>query len=209
MTISITAPAQSYKLTTVADFKALVGITTTDDNALISTIIDRVSAQTVAYCNQNFAKQTYTETMSGSGGKNLMVTNTPIVSITSVTYDGTVVDPSLYTIQEPEIGLIRSTTRWNYTYGDYLYSVVYVAGYVLPSFTSGTVNLPLDIQAAALEMAKSMYNSRDEDSSLFSESVPDVYEAQYGGSSGSSTGIKSSPLLNGLATIGNHRRFNI
>lgn len=207
MSITITTAAESYKLITVAQFKANIGLTTSTDDTEIGLMIDRVSAQIVAYCNQNFAKQTYTETLSGSGGKNLLLTNTPIVSITSITYDGTLVEASEYVLQEPGIGIVWNNNCWNYTRGEYQYSVVYLAGYILPSFTTGTPNLPLDIQAACLEMVKTMYYGRTRDSSISKEAVPDVYSVEYGTNGSSSN--DSNKLLSGLATIGNHRRFNV
>lgn len=207
MTITITAAAESYKLATVTQLKAILDITTSTYDTLMGILIDRASAQVVGYCNQNFAKETITETLSSNGGFHLKLTRKPIVSITSIMYDGTLVDASAYTLQEPAAGFIYNNNGWNYTYGEYLYSVVYVAGYVLPSFTSGTINLPLDLTSACLDIAKTLYLNKDSDPTISKESVPDVYDATYGSTSNSSAG--ASAVLQSVNMLGRYKRFNI
>lgn len=207
MTITITSAAESYKLATVTQLKAILGITTSTDDTLMGVLLDRASAQVVGYCNQGFAKETITETLSSNGGYNLKLTRKPIVSITSITYDGTLVDASEYTLQEPAAGFVYNNNGWNCTYGEYLYSVVYVAGYVLPSFTAGTINLPLDITAACLDIAKTLYLNKDSDPTISKESVPDVYDATYGSTSNSSGG--TSAVLQSVNMLNRYKRFNI
>lgn len=207
MTITITSAAESYKLATVTQLKAILGITTSTDDTLMGILLDRASAQVVGYCNQGFAKETITETVKSEGRCNLKLSRKPIVSITSVTYDGTLLDAADYSLQEPELGFLFNSNGWNHTYGERLYSVVYVAGYILPSFATGTINLPLDITAACLDIAKTMYLNKDSDPTISKESVPDVYDAEYGGTSSSSGG--TSAILQSINALGRYKRFNI
>ena len=210
MTFIVTTAASSYKLTTVADLKALMKITSSTDDTLMSSCIDRASAQIVAFCNRGFAKETLTETVKSNGGINLVVKRTPIVSITSITLAGTLVDASAYSLDEPAAGFIYNENGWNCTYGKNSYSIVYVAGYVLPSFITGTINLPEEVSAACLELAKSLYLGGARDPNITRDSVPDVRDVTYGGSSSSVAGGSSaSAILNALAPLQRYKRFSL
>jgi hypothetical protein len=178
MAITVVSAASSTKLTTKESLKALLGISTTTDDTLMDNIIDRVSAQIVRFCNRDFAKQTVDETMPSDGGRNLITSRFPLVSITSITYDGDTVAAADYSLQEPNSGFIFNEDGWTYTQGVYLYTVRYVYGYILPSML-GTRDLPFDIEQAALIAAKAAYVSRARDPQVRKEYVPDVYSVTY------------------------------
>lgn len=192
--LTVTAAASSRQLTTTTTLKTELNISGSTYDAQLSSIIDQASAAIASYCNREFAKETVSETLQGVGGHNLMVTRTPIVSVTSITFDAATVPTTDYTVNEPNAGIIYSKCGgWNDTARrcvgasripdaqsrEYLYTVVYVAGYVLPSFGSGTRDLPYDIERACVEFCKAFWLRRQRDPSIASESVPGVYDVTY------------------------------
>lgn len=199
MAITITSAAESKLLTTVSNFKELIGKSDSVDDTLLGKIITRASEAVVSYCGREFAKQTYTETMKGDGSPFLKMSRIPIVSVTSVSYQGVAVTASDYVVNEPEQGVITNlNSYWYYTGYKYDYSVVYVAGYVLPTFTSGTPNLPADIEQAVLEVAKIMWFSRKDDLSVTQENVPEVYSVSYGGRYSVGRLMMENPMIKDL-----------
>jgi hypothetical protein len=114
------------------------------------------------------------------GGQLLKLKFAPIVTLTSIAFDGETVDPDTYTLTEPEAGIVFCESYWAYTGHKYSYTATYAHGYNLPDM-AGTDTLPHDIQQAALELCKGMWLARQRDPSVTMESVPDVYTVQYGG----------------------------
>lgn len=199
MAITVTSAAESKLLTTVTNFKELIGKSDTVDDTLLAKIISRASNAVVGYCGREFAKQTYTETLKGDGTPFLRLSRIPIVSITSVSYQGVAVSASDYVVNEPEQGVVTNlNSYWQYTGYKYEYSVVYVAGYVLPSFATGTVDLPPDIEQAVLEVAKIMWFSRKDDLSVTQETVPEVYSVSYGGRYSVGRLMMENPMIKDL-----------
>lgn len=192
MAVTVTAAATSYDLTVKATVKTELGISGNGDDALIDVLISQASAVIRAACNREFARETVQETLKASGKSLLMMTRTPIISVTSIALDGVTVDSSDYSVDEPGAGLIFSSCGWQETakklsgigqlpVGNsraYLYTVIYVAGYILPGM-SGTRDLPADIERACIDLVKAYYLGRDRDPTIESESVPDVGSVKY------------------------------
>jgi hypothetical protein len=103
----------------------------------------------------------------------------PIVTLTSIAFDGETVDSDTYTLTEPDAGIVFCESYWAYTGHQYSYAATYTHGYNLPDM-DGTDTLPHDIQQAALELCKGMWLARQRDPSVTMESVPDVYTVPYG-----------------------------
>lgn len=207
MAITVTAAAESRKLTTVANFKEMMDITVSTYDTFLGKLIDRASQAIVTYCGREFAKETVSETLSSKGNPFLWLSRTPVVSITSISHSGDALDTDEYDLQEPTQGKIFNTSgSWLYTGLSLDYTVVYVAGYVLPSFASGTITLPEDVQAAALELTKLMWLGRKQDSSVKSESVPDVYTVEYGSMSSGKLLTSNGVIVDLLSP---YRRFKL
>lgn len=197
MAVTVITPASSKQLTTVARVKDDLGISGSTDDTVLGRMIDRASRRIVSYCNREFAQETISETVKAYGGHNLLMSRAPIVSVTSIAYDGTTIPATDYELAEPGAGLIYSPYGWQDTAQRYngaslipatesrrnLYTVVYVAGYILPSMV-GTVDLPADIEEACIELTRAFFSGRKTDPGIQSEQVPDVYSVTYRDTSG-------------------------
>lgn len=154
-------------LCTLADVKTLAGIIDTSQDARLELLINGVSSQIADYCSRNFARTTYTETYAAPNRQLLMLRNSPIVSVTSITFDSTVLTAGTDYVVTPEYqtwGAIYRETGWigypiNREYltsdpvaGKRVITAVYIAGYYLPAdpaYSPGAAaSLPLDLQYA-------------------------------------------------------------
>lgn len=194
MAITITTPASSYRLTTVASLKNLMGITSVSDDALIGHIIDRVSSQIATFCNRNFCQETVTETLAQRDPRHMYLSRLPVTSVAYVKYKGDTVSSSEYVLQSPQAGFIFNEDGWEYTGSTFDYEARYTYGYVTPEM-GGTRTLPYDIEQAALIAAKSEYLGRLRDSNIVKESVDGVYSVTYAGK------VDSGKILTGLGSL--------
>jgi hypothetical protein len=149
LTVSTIAP--TFRLTTRARVQAELGISS--DGPLIDSLIDAASAAIVRYCHRPFAREAVTEVLAGFGGIHLQLKRTPIVgSPSSISYDTTVLTD--VTVEDADQGLLYRRDGFGWTVQAYaglsgggrffdfgtplarqeepLYSVSYVAGYILP-----------------------------------------------------------------------------
>ena len=79
-------------LTTVAAVKALLGITSSDSDALFQTLITACSQMVCNYCGRSsFLTQAFTEIYDGTGRDWMLLRQWPVQSITSISYDATVI----------------------------------------------------------------------------------------------------------------------
>lgn len=94
----------SYALTTVADVKESLGITSGDhskDN-LITRKINQATRMIENYCDCRFAQTTYTDELyDGHGGNELVLRHKPIISVTSLAYRSSALVRAYWTIYRP------------------------------------------------------------------------------------------------------------
>jgi len=76
------------QLCALADVKTYLGITNTNQDAVITSLITNASAMIESYCNRVFASANYTETRNGHGGYRMYAANAPITAVSAVTVDG-------------------------------------------------------------------------------------------------------------------------
>lgn len=141
-------------LTTVTSLKAYLGITTLDDDSLLASMITAYSTEVISWLNRDIALTTYTEQLSGDGGRVLMLGNYPIQSITSLTIDGIVIP-----------------ARPAYGQNGYLFDgdSVVLFGYVFTrdflnvqiTYSAGFTNIPTDLAQAVNEIVALRYRERD------------------------------------------------
>src|SRR5918999_2182510 len=98
MAVTVTAPPSTTKLTALADLKALLGITDSANDTLLGNIIQRGSDAIARFCNRVFAQRTVIETLPGPGGQLLTLKLSPVVTLTSVAFDGETVDSDTDTL---------------------------------------------------------------------------------------------------------------
>lgn len=197
MTITVTSAASSTDLTTAQRFKDDLGIAVSTYDTIIGRFIERASSAITTYCRREFAQQRITETLASDGKQILRLSRFPVTTLHSVSYDGITVDSANYFLDDAGSGLIRNTDNWNSSQRKLLYSVDYTYGYILHSFGSGTPTLPPAIEQACIEIVKAMYYSRQRDSSVASEYVPQVYSVRYtaDGGMGGAYGIPATAAV--------------
>jgi hypothetical protein len=189
MALTVTVAAGARDLTTVDAVKDELKIAASDtsEDFQLAEWIERASDAIRTYCDREFARQTYQETLAGHGGTLLGLSRTPVVSVTSVAHKGEpVVD---FTIEDAEAGLLHRENGWYRTVagtffldvhpdprGDLPdYKAIYVAGYLLPGEDGRT--LPRDVEKACIELVKAFRDTRiGGGQKLKSRTVGDVSE---------------------------------
>ncbi len=181
-------------LTTVETLAGELGVVVPASGSAAERDLERriaVASQAVEdYCGRRFARATLTEKVASKGGQVLVLERYPVVSVTSVTYDGQEVGATEYACDgvDAATGLVRnvygdwvSTADWQRGAGAEplagserpLYEVVYVAGYVLPK--DGTADspatLPAPLEEACILTAVASYRAKGRDPSIVSESL--------------------------------------
>lgn len=183
---SVTTAAPTQDLTTastvVADMTMTCGAA---ELRSLERIITSVSAQIASYCHRVFGEERITMLLPGHGSTQLILDRFPIVEVLSVAYDG---DPVTdHQVVERAAGMLYRRQGWTWTVGGFggqfhggaprvphpmpnseepLFSVDAWVGYILPSFPSSytpnasSVNLPAEIEQAALMTVKDQYAAR-------------------------------------------------
>jgi hypothetical protein len=181
----VTTAATSTDLTVLATVKEELGIAPQDNSndAVLQKAIRRASGIVTEYCGQKFAQETVTETFwpeYSRGGcavqmTSLLLTRRPIVSIASVTVDGSEKSSSEYRFNSAsgELAAISSSgypSFWGIAQGAV---VVYTAGYALLD------SLPDGIEDAVLILIRDAWFAKGRDPRVRSESIPGVISYDY------------------------------
>lgn len=165
------------RLATVDQVKTRLGITSSSDDDMITEIIDEASALIVDYIGSSLATQTYEETIAGTGTTRILLSNAPIESISSVTYDGVAVTD--YSIANQRVGVLYREDGWTRSTQSFSRLVfdphvqldkqnwvfTYRAGYVTPPGESGDESqglfeLPLSFRSIVIRLCSWMYSVR-------------------------------------------------
>jgi hypothetical protein len=189
---TVTAASNSFKLTTVLNIRADLGLT---DTSVTDDYLDRLANQNSRaasqYCNREFALQGYRDTIrslaSCSGTypeqpEAIMLAKSPLVSVTTVTEDGTLL--TAVTDYETDLAtgfvyrLDSGGRRISWPFLDLVFD--YKAGWTLPEQTlpAGGAN-PLvdnapDLEDAVIRMVKGQYHARGREPSLMQQDTPNV-----------------------------------
>lgn len=172
--IEIIAAATNRKLTTLAAVKADLGLTGAEEDARLDALIEQYSAAMVGWCGRPFALETLRETaFSRTATDGLMLSRWPIVSIASITVDGTAVAAEAYTVDSTG-GLVyqRQSGHCGFWWPRGETVATYSAGYVLPGEDERT--LPHDVERAAIMLVKAAFLASDRDPLVRSDSVDGV-----------------------------------
>lgn len=180
----------------LSDVKGDLGITDASLDSALERRILAASGLVERYCNRSFRRTVgKVEKLAGYGTTRLLPSLTPIESVASVTYDGTIVDPALYEI-EPDAGgngwALFAEGGWLWTAPGSqtiaealvplagmerkLYAVTYTGGFTLPNDSSPATppTLPFEIQEATTLLAAHLYAQRGRDGNVIGESVGDA-----------------------------------
>jgi len=87
VTSSAAVTATTGALTTLANYKAYTGITSSDDDSLITALIARATSAIQAYCDRNLISDTYRDIYDGNGETELFLEQVPITDIQMLATD--------------------------------------------------------------------------------------------------------------------------
>lgn len=197
MTLRVCTSSTETTLLSLADYKAAAGITTTADDAIITSALSRATALIEGYLGYPLRRQVYDESVGGYGSLELLVSRTPITAIEAVYYSTDTVDPASYEIGNRGAGLIYRELGWPWTAGiEYdltahvvpksetrTYRIVYEAGYCLAGstadgwLTTGEA-VPPDVEAALVSATTFVYKNAARDFSVTSKKIGDL-EIEY------------------------------
>jgi|GEM_PF-1428286 len=140
------------ELSTLANVKEYLRITTADDDTLIQKILTRTSTWIQKYCNRVFIAADYTEYYDGDGTKELLVNQYPINSIASMydDYDRVFGSDTAITVADlvyyPEGRIVYPYN--SFMRGQKNIKITYNAGYA---------TIPADLEQACIKMVASEY----------------------------------------------------
>ncbi len=162
----------ALNLTTRADYKAYAGIKSTNYDAEIDALIPKVSALVKNYCRKSFVDYwdvPLTETFDG-GTKTLLLKETPVVTVQSVTYSTNYGITNIPLLENSEYVVrgdtIISTATAGFKHLLNGYRVTYLAGYE---------DVPNDVELAIMDLI-SYY--RQNDSAIHSTKAPGTNAVQ-------------------------------
>lgn len=200
--LTVCSSSTGTKFTTTAYVKSLLDVLDNENDALFDQLIESASEQIRNYCRQPFYRQQYSETIAGQGVRRLILSRTPVLSVSGVFYGtdtgtATEITSTEYRIEDADAGFLRRLSfDWLWTAGSYVdleetaipgseyerYLVRYHAGYLTPPGSTSTAygststgaTLPYDLQQAAAELTKEMYLRRQRSGAMKSKTVGDL-----------------------------------
>ena len=186
--LTVCASSTFEQLASKEKLKAVLSVTTSNDDDLMDDILDRVTVAAETFVGRCLRKQTYLETVAGHGDLYLVVSSRPVQSITSILDGEAVVESTSYSLVNPLGGMIYRTLGWKWTAGTITeliehvvpgselnkFAIEYVGGYVPSSATSTQIGVPRDIEGAVIEAAKSWYLGRKQSLTISEKTVGDL-----------------------------------
>lgn len=178
--VTVTVAATSRRLATEAALRDELNATTEPAAARVGYVLDQASRAVESYCGRTFGRETVSEVFRHGWGVApdvLRLDRRPIVSITSITEDGTALaaDGREFDAEKGMVWRLQDDARIRWSARKIV--IVYVAGYVLPEQANPT--LPDDIIRATLITGAAMFGAIGRDPLLRSESVDGVAAASY------------------------------
>lgn len=161
-----TAIDTAVALVTLEEAKEYLKVTTSNEDAVLSHIVNAVSAWVAGYLKRNLVSAARVEYYSGDGSVELVLKNYPVTVLTYIRVDenrtfgsDTAVDSTDY-ILKPVQGIVRAFNLYgNWPCGESNIKVSYTAGYTVASSgtpgSSGT--MPYDIRMATKRIIDRMY----------------------------------------------------
>jgi uncharacterized phiE125 gp8 family phage protein len=142
-------------LTTIANAKAWLNVTSTSDDALITRLISAASDYIQAWLNRTIAITAYNAVRDGHGGVRMMFSNYPVISVQSILIDDQAIP--LATNSQSAGYQFNSTSVW--LQGGYKFTRGY--GNVQLNYTAGFAAVPNEVEQACIELVSLRYKERD------------------------------------------------
>lgn len=170
---------------TTAQLKEVLGITDISQDTYLAKLLDRASAFVELYTGRSWSTTatTYTDELYERQGRVLWLKNIGVSAITSIKVRDHLSD-ALVTLD-------ASTYQWT-SAGRVELAISYT--YVQVTYTTPIVSIPLDIEAATLDIATDAYRSGGENGSVKSERVGDL-AISYGTNSATTDGSAAMKVL--------------
>jgi hypothetical protein len=173
--LTIVTPAESYALTTVEAVRAIMSNSTAYDDETVEAWIDQASGVVSDYCNRVLISETVIETFRlDRCPYELILSRTPVATITSITVDGVTLEVDQYEIEKDSGVLIRLCDDRQVQWQGAKISVAYSGGYeaedVPPAIKRATGLVVVNIAAEGRR-----------DPSIRSLELPEVVTTQYFG----------------------------
>ena len=146
-------------LTTLANVKQWLKVTTTNDDTLLSSLITAASQYIQTYCDRDFVQQEYTEVRSGKGTRSMQFANHPVSSVQKVMLGSLLIPPA------PSVG----DPNWPGVGYTFTPTLITLRGYLFWAdvanvelvYTAGYATIPADLVQAANELVGLRYRQRD------------------------------------------------
>ena len=139
-------------------------------------------------CRRTFYRaDAIVEDLPAFGSAYILVSRTPVLSVASITYRGSTIAASDYSVRDAEAGMIYRAAGWPWSASRFpsitwppvpgseaaVVRVTYSGGYVTPAqvATFGTRTLPYDLEDACLAIVATRFSRRGRDLSVKSESL--------------------------------------
>lgn len=193
MTITVLTPATSKRLTTIYAVKEELRLDQDDEtpDPHLGRLIDQASAAVERFTARVFAKETVKEELPATGRVTLLLSRTPIGTITSVKIDGDAITD--FSIRDADAGVLFRKAEWptsefsghnieSFLTGETknIVEVQYDGGYVLPGAEETlTPTLPADVERACIETVKGWWLARERDPAIQSEKIGSFWSATY------------------------------
>lgn len=141
-------------LTTLAAVKLWLGLSGTDEDALLQSLITAASGTIQSYLGRDLLVGARLETRNGLGGTALVVAHRPLVSVESLQVDQITIPPASgaaggYLFSDTTI---RLTGGWRFGAG---------VGNVRIAYTAGYATVPPEIAQACTELVALKYKERE------------------------------------------------
>lgn len=188
-----------HALTTLATVKEELGVSGSGDDDFLNRAINAASDAIRRYCDRIFYyEEDIEESVRGFGQTRLIVSRTPIVgTISSITYEGTALDTTTYSVEDANAGIIYREYGFNWTaqlgggaLGEGLpgtekssYVVTYTGGYYTPKQydddSGEDRSLPWDLEDACIQLVTARYRAKGRDPRINQERLKS-WQANYG-----------------------------
>jgi hypothetical protein len=146
-------------LTTLANVKQWLKITTTNDDALLSILITAASQYIETFCDRDFVQKQYAEVRDGKGTHSMQFANYPVSSVQGVML-GSLAIPPAPAIGDPDWpGVGYTFTPTLITLRGYLFWADVANVYL--QYTAGYATIPADLVQCANELVGLRYRQRD------------------------------------------------
>lgn len=167
-------------LAALDDLKIALDIDNDDDDAFLTTLIRQMSGVIETYCRRSFGVKTYEQIFRlGPPTRSLPLKALPVIQITQIKEDQTILAADDYDIDDKEAGLVLRLAangqpiRWAAS----KITIAYKAGYNLPNQANPdpqAQDLPADLELCCIDLCAAAYHGKGRDPMVRSLEIDDV-----------------------------------